>query len=283
MWKIISGLIISIVFLNSCATLNQNEIKTAPHKLIEEQQLLPMLDYFGERLDILRNKTEVRGGANSEGTEDMPYHDAGFYLGNGLFYDLNGNLCMLPLYPFFDLKNDFVIHKKYKSSVINSSYSIIKTDSLVSIKADNKIGFTKNYEVKVNDSLIIFVKGKLMKMELLKKPSGSFYYKRALANEDIHKTKNGFSIKKLLSKDYYTVKGNEISLADQVKVKYRENMIEVYQNGWSKPLLKYQILVNENSMIIYDTKYRGFKLEKQGEVLKVYKNQKIKVVYEMQP
>lgn len=283
MWRLIVGFVSFLVVFSSCATLNQNEIKSASHKIIEHQQLLPMLDYYGERIDIIRSKTDVRGGANNEGTEDMPYHDAGFYLGNGLFYDLNGNFCLLPWYPFYDLSKDFILHKQDKSSILNSSCTISKSDSLVSIKADNKIGFTKNYEIKRSDSVIVFTKGKLMKMEFEMKSDGSYFYKRALANEDIRKTKNGYLIKKLLSKDYYTIEGNEISLANEVVVKYRDNMIEIFKKGWSKPVLKYQLLVNENSIIIYDTKFRGFKVEKEGEKLVVYKNQKLQTVYKRQP
>jgi hypothetical protein len=271
---------ILFILLSSCATLNQNEIKQSQHQLIEQKQLLPMLDFYGERIDIIRNKTDVRGGGSDEGTEDMPYHDAGFYLGNGLFYDLNGNLCLLPLNPFFDLDSNFTLSKKEKSGIINGEFKFVKNDSLISITKESGIGFTKNYEIQTSDSLIIFTKGKLMKMEFYNKPNGSYFYKRTLSNEDIQKIKGGYVIEKMLSKDFYKINGNKVSLANQILVVFRDNMIEVYKQGWSKPQLKFQMIVNSNEIIFYNQKYRGYKLFNQNNQLCVYKNKKLQIIYE---
>lgn len=280
MLKFFSRVGLILTLFTSCATLNQNEIKQTKHQLVEEKQLIPMIDFYGERIDLIRNKNDVRGGANNEGTEDMPYHDAGFYLGNGLFYDLNGNLCLLPWNVYYDVHNNFTILKNDKSGILNNELKFVKSDSSIAITTESGIGFTKNYEIKSSDSLIIFTKGKLMKMEFQKKASGSYFYKRTLSNEDIQKIKGGYIIKKLLSKDYYKLEGNKISLANQVIIIYRDNMIEIFKQGWSKPHLKYQMLINNNELIVYDQMYRGYMLKKKDNQLKVFKNKKLQMIYE---
>jgi hypothetical protein len=271
--------VLALVIFSSCATLNQAEIKSSAHYPIEKQCLDPILDFYGERIDLLRNKTEIRGGAGNEGTEDMPYHDAGFYLGNGLFYDLNGNLCLLPWKPFFKLENDFKIVKEVKSGLLNESLVFIKNDSSLTIETKKGIGFTKNYEFNVSDSVIIFNKGKLMNMEFHIKNNGDYFYKRALANEDIEKIKNGFSIKSFLNKDFYKIEENKITLANRAVIIYRDKMVEVFEQGWSKPKLKYQMVVVGNQIIIYDNKFRGYKLERENSMLKVFKNSKLITIY----
>lgn len=271
--------VLALVIFSSCATLNQAEIKSSNHNPIEKQSLDPILDFYGERLDLIRNKTEIRGGANNEGTEDMPYHDAGFYLGNGLFYDLNGNLSLLPWNPFFELENDFKLVKEVKSGLLNESLIYTKNDSSLTIETKNGIGFTKNYEFNVSDSIIIFNKGKLMKMEFHIKKNGDYLYKRALANEDIEKTKSGFLIKNFLNKELYKIEGNKITLANRAIIIYRDRMIEIFEQGWSKPKLKYQMVVDENHLIVYDNKFRGYKFARENNTLKVFKNSKLITVY----
>lgn len=54
------------------------------------------------RLDIIRKETTSSDPDGNSTTEDVPYHPLGFDLGNGLFYDLNGNLA-LRLKHLFDL------------------------------------------------------------------------------------------------------------------------------------------------------------------------------------
>ena len=59
----------------------------------EELDLKVSYELEDLRFDVIRQQTsDATSDVGDTDTEDVPYHPFGFDLGNGLFYDLNGNL-----------------------------------------------------------------------------------------------------------------------------------------------------------------------------------------------
>ena len=62
---------------------------------LEPLELTPGYDLFMIRMDLIRERESTGNAAAGPVTRDAPYHRLGFHLGNGLFFDLNENLCLL--------------------------------------------------------------------------------------------------------------------------------------------------------------------------------------------
>lgn len=270
-------LFILLASLTGCATLNQGEINNANRRAPDSLQLQPMLDIFSERIDIVRNKTDRELSTEGEGSEDMPYHDAGFYLGNGLFYDLNGNLCFLVLKGSdINISEPFRIEKKDHTTLFNRISELKWGNNTYSINIKKGIGFSQHWNVKKNDSITELIKGKLSKQKLTLHPNGDYEYDRALAGEKIQKSDKGYFIKNLLSRDDYIKKEQAVFLRNDIVIRNRNNALEILRLGWKKEKLLYQMIFSRNSILIFNNKYVGYKIlaEKSG-VVKVYENQRL--------
>ncbi len=268
-------LIFLVWIFSGCATLNKSEIGQA--KLIEPEdvKLKPHLDVYGERLDVVRKTVDREGGETGSG-EDMPYHDAGFYLGNSLFYDLNGNLSFLVLDAMGLTSHlNFTVRKVNHKQPFDRE-TVLKRDSTAfSAKVEKGIGFSSYVTVIQTDSLTELSKGKLGTKALLLKRNGSYEYKQVLAGETLRKTKSGYTIKSFFNTDNFEKKINEVYLKDDLVIKKQGKVIAIYKRTWGSNKLIYEMKFTEGTSYIYNDKYRGFKIEKDGNSLKVYKNQKL--------
>ncbi len=273
--------IVLAVILSSCATLNKSEIMQAGPVEPDKVQLKPHLDIYGERIDIVRKTVDREGGESGSG-EDMPYHDAGFYLGNGLFYDLNGNLSILP----FDLmqltnQTSFTVRKINHKKPFNREIVFSRDLASFSVKVEKGIGFSSYVSVIQDDSVTELSKGKLGTKALILKRNGSYKYKQVLAGEDIKKTKNGYTIKSLLNTENYVKNYNEIYLNDDLVVKKQGKTISIYKRTWGSSTLLMEMKFAKNTFFIYNDKFRGLKFEKKENVLKVSENQKLIHTYSL--
>ena len=77
--------------MSSCATLNISQIMNLEKTQFDSLCLIPDSEVNYLRIDLIRQTYE---DVNDSTTKDTPYHPIGFNLGNGLFYDLNENLCL---------------------------------------------------------------------------------------------------------------------------------------------------------------------------------------------
>ncbi|WP_462281786.1 hypothetical protein [Salinivirga cyanobacteriivorans] len=280
--SIISWLFIFIVGLTGCATLNQSEINKANRVQPDSLELTPMLDIYGQRIDIVRNKTDRDRSTEGEGSEEVPYHDAGFYLGNGLFYDLNGNLCLL-IPKIMGIKNDqpFHITKKDHTTLFNRITALKRDNNSFTARIKKGIGFSVHYNIHQTDSVTELIKGKLSNQKLVLNTNGDYEYERALAGEDIQKTARGYYIKNLLNRDDYIKKDHALVLKNDLTIRHRKNAIEILKLGWGKEQLLYQMIFTENAILIYNNKYTGYKIAfKNQNTLEVYNNQRLIKTYQ---
>ena len=83
-----------IGFLSTCATLNKSTINSLHREKLIGPFLQPDFELYDLRIDLIRNTTTEEVNDSTETEKEMPYHRLGFNLGNGLYYDLNENLCL---------------------------------------------------------------------------------------------------------------------------------------------------------------------------------------------
>ncbi len=78
----------------------------------QQLELNPAYELEELRIDIIRREETTSDGDGNSSSEKVDYHPLGFDLGNGLFYDLNGNLA-LRLKHLFDLdgQDDFTVKR----------------------------------------------------------------------------------------------------------------------------------------------------------------------------
>ena len=104
--------ILLVVFCSACSTLNITEIKNLEKKDFDSMKLKPEIEPNDLRIDIIRQTHDNRVNDSTTETAYTPYHPLGFDLGNGLFYDLCGNLSLRIDYLLnYSWEHDFVIER----------------------------------------------------------------------------------------------------------------------------------------------------------------------------
>ena len=196
--KIMVQLTIIILLFNSCYTLNVAEIKNNDKRLpFNDMDLKMSFEVYDLRIDLLRETTtqtvSSREGASATETVNVPYHYLGVYLFEGVFLDLNNNLC----FNVIDLidktyKKDFEIGQKnklkqsakffytvkrqgnevvceYRNFLGNSVTKVQFLDSVVRIEGS---GLKTKQDIQVKKDRLVYIPGglfgKLSKMEIVK-------------------------------------------------------------------------------------------------------------------
>jgi hypothetical protein len=103
------------IFCVSCATLNVDEIRNLHKTAFDPLELKPGYETNNLRIDLIRKTFTENVSDSVTETKDTPYHPLGFDIGNGLFYDINENLCLrLDFLLGYSSDKNFEIHEAYK-------------------------------------------------------------------------------------------------------------------------------------------------------------------------
>ncbi|NET34777.1 MAG: hypothetical protein F6K19_22585 [Cyanothece sp. SIO1E1] len=95
-------LIFSLLFLAFYSPFDAESPSKSKAATFQQLELNVAYELEELRVDVIRKESTSSDPDGNSTTEDVPYHPLGFDLGNGLFYDLNGNLA-LRLKHLFDL------------------------------------------------------------------------------------------------------------------------------------------------------------------------------------
>jgi len=262
-YKILYGIII-LILTNSCTPLIIQEIGELRKTEFNDLELYPDVEPNELRIDIIRNSysTYINGILYSE---DIPYHPLGFNLGNGLFYDLNGNLGLRIEY-FLGIVSGrpFEIEENINPKNLNRNilYSYIN-DSLVATNLFNNTEKYKYHKIGQDDSVIY--KTKKFKYAVVKTDSTHEYIFRNRKPVIIYQfSKNHFSTGKNWNQRIYYLIENQIILgkAYSVFITNDSKTIKIYtqrQKQKSRPL--FTIVKSEGKLIIYNSKKVGKKIE----------------------
>ncbi|MFW5760377.1 MAG: hypothetical protein ACOCXH_05305 [Cyclobacteriaceae bacterium] len=264
-----------ILFICGCTTLNKNLIKNTERLDFQPLVLIPDYDICDIRIDIIRQTSEKQVNNSTTETEEYPYHPNGFYLGNGLFFDLNDNLSLLvPKLLDISCDKNFKIKHSHQGSIFKSATTYEKIDSLLVIRNRGLINTNTKKKIINNDS-IVFVKAGLFSKYRIIKADSSITYQTGLLNTTIYKNKNGYFHKTLFGKKEYRLTDNEILIGKRYILRNHGDTIEILAKGlFNNEYLKYRIIKSDNKKYVYDRNYRGLEIHVTKNEIDVIKNRR---------
>jgi hypothetical protein len=278
--------ILVIVLSSSCGTLNISDIKNPDKTRFASLTLVPTWEANDLRIDLLRQHYEKDITDSTQATEETPYHPIGFDLGNGLFYDLNKNLCLRVDHIMdFSKTDNFEVQKitrpdKNKRYI---AYRFINDSLFVQYPPQRK--FRYRYHIKNHHDSVAFMFNKRLKYALVENDSSFIYSGRRREWDVIGKVDSGnFYLNNKKWKQDYKIKGNEIFLENAYLISLTNNdtRIEIKSHRKNRrDRVLYTIEKNSNKLFIYNKNYAGILVEKDGNILTIYRNKTLFEKYEL--
>jgi hypothetical protein len=232
----------------------------------ESLKIQPDVEPNDLRVDVIRNYTYTYVNEYTSTMEAVPYHPLGFDLGNGLFYDLNGNLCLridflLGLSPDLPFKieeniNPSTDRKKKLFSFENDSLTVTNLYTQahrfvyhVSFREDSIVFETRNksrYSYVKNDTIASYAKNN-RRPDFIYTSNDSTFSLRARNTRKLYQMTNG---KINLGNDYWIEIAGE---GKRITVnRYRHN---------KKPRLLLTVERDNRNLFFYDKRANGTKIE----------------------
>lgn len=271
----------------SCATLQVREIKNLEKVVFDPLMLKPSSEMNELRIDIIRQTEEKNVNDSVKKNEDVSYHPLGFDLGNGLFYDLNENLCLR----IDDLLN-FSSDKNFELQKINNprknkgvtSYRFYNDTLKIRNSPERKARYRYHREAGA-DSIAYFYKNR-MSFAIIETDSTLTYSGKRRKWDVIHRLDDRhFYLNKRRYKEDYILTGNEVKLENDYIVSLSDDhlTIRVFVDRRRKDLLLYTIEQSKDKLFIYDKKYCGWKIERAENELKLYGGRVLHSKYVLKP
>ena len=269
------GLIGLALFAFSCSNLNMYEIKRLEKEVVEELKLEPAPNCNELRIDIIRNVTTYYNGSYTT-TELVPYHKLGFDLGNGIFYDLNGNLCLLIEHIFgLSPKSEFLIEQNINPSTDRKKrLYAYKNDSLVKTNLFSEKSRLLYVKEKLGDTLMYSTE-KGQRFSFVETDTSLTYRWRNRKPEKILEVDNGtYKINRPNARMEYKLSDEGIGLANTYFICQGQDSrsIEIRKSKKGKKgKLLMSIVKGKDSIFIYSKMARGTKIELRDNRLLVLK------------
>lgn len=281
---VISCCIILLMF-SSCATLDVNEIKNLAKVEFEPLQLTPDRETNDLRLDIIRETEDPSIFDSTGDTELASYHPIGFYLGNGLYYDLNRNISLKLDYLLdFSPENDFEIKTIFMPATNSdmATYRYLHDTLSISHPPRNKDHYSY-HQVKYGDS-IVYMNKKWFKYAIIETDTSLVHSGKKRSWDVIRKLddENFYLDKKFYKVDFQN-KGNQVFLGKSYSVRLTNNnsTIQIIGNFRKKSKVMYTIERSKDEIFIYNNKYSGNMIKLGKNSIEVYPNKKLGAKYEL--
>ncbi|HKM45800.1 MAG TPA: hypothetical protein VJY12_10130 [Dysgonamonadaceae bacterium] len=274
-----------LILSSSCATLNISEIKNIEKTSFDALSLNPGKETNDLRIDLIRRTNQESVNDSTNKIEETPYHPIGFDLGNGLFYDLNENLCLKIDYLLgYSSDEDFEIQitnrpKKNKGQTIYKFHS----DTLTKVNLQNEKSHYLYHRVQDSDSISYMYK-KRMKYALIENDSSMIYSGKRRYWDVIHKlNENEYFLNKKRRKENYRITENEIFLEKDyiVCLSNSNKTIEIKRQGKRRHKILYTIEKSNEKTYIYSPKYNGLKIERIENSMLIYRDKTLLAKYEL--
>ncbi len=269
-------ILLLVLLTGSCATLDITSLRDSERIPFEPLELHPHIETTELRIDLVRQTEEYQVNDTTKENRDTPYHPLGFDLGNGLFYDLSGNLS-------FRLDELLGITNRDCYSVKEISRRNQKKADRIYSFCDNELsvsyppgrrqhelnhlvfnGKTTSvmyrsrflYAVDFNDRTTVY-RGKKRKWDTLHKSGENHYYRR-----------------KGWWRENFVLEGNRLDLnRDYILERTDKNRkIRILKPALFATRTVLTIEKNADNLYIYDRGYSGKKIEFTGSGLIVFRN-----------
>jgi hypothetical protein len=279
--------LILLILSSSCATLSVADIRNLDRTEFEPLTLKPDFEIHEMRLDLIRQTYEHTVNDSTLETLDSPYHPLGFDLGNGLFYDLNENLCFRLDYLLgysdqdcFDIKRidrrnrkrpdcvytfcDNTLTRTYPPGRIKHyQYHWVTDGATTSVKRRNRI----LYDIKEDGSSVIYGK-KRRKYDTIQRVDENHYYLNHNKKREKYQLEEN---RVYLENDYI------IELTDQ------NRKIEIKRRGLFRDHTWLTLEKGRDILYIYGRNYSGKKIEFSYDGITVYRDKTFLTRWTVEP
>lgn len=247
------ALVLILLLMTGYTSINSTNKKNTTKVDFEDLVLIPDYDLYNLRIDIIR-QTKIIDSITEK--ENIDYSPIGYYLGNGIFIDLNDNISFL-IPKLLHIKNNdnFTIKQRFFGTFFPYTTIYKKQDSLFSIKNKGLVNvFTKKRIIKKDSA--IFVKYPILSKYTLIKTDSSLSYQSGLNKNIIKKNKEGYEYKALFGKIKSQKKGNEVYVNKSYMFKKNGDTIEIYNQGLGKlKILSVRIIKSKNKLLVLNRWY----------------------------
>jgi len=275
-----------ILFLcSSCATLNINEIKNLEKVAFDSLKLKPGREVNNLRIDLIRQTHNENVNDSTQETKKTAYHPIGFDFGNGLFYDLNKNICLRIDY-LMDFSSDenfqvseFDKPEKSKGQVIYS----FNNDSLTVKYSSRKKSYC--YHRTGNADSTSYMYKKRMQYAIIETDTTLTYSGIRRKWDVIHKAdENNYYLNKKKWKENHRISGGEIFLKKDYIVRLTNNnlTVEISSQGKRKKRVLYKIEQSNDKLFFYNEKFHGLKIEHGDNEMVVYADKRLISKFKLQ-
>lgn len=266
-------LFLLLFILDGCTTLNKALIESSVRNTFQPIVLIPDYDVYNLRIDIIRQTEEERINDSTKQTKDVPYHPVGFYLGNGLFIDLNDNISLLVprLFNIHDHGN-FIIVWSDDRQIFKSSVTYEKSDAAFTTQYEGLFRTTTKTEIYHNDSMVLLNEGIFSRSKILTSDT-TFIYQSGLYKKTIYKDDEGYFYKTLTGKESYKKINDEIYIKSRYIIRNNGDRIDIISRGLlTKEIPRYSIIKTGDRIFIYDPYYSGLEIRLSGNDMDVLRN-----------
>lgn len=272
--------------MSSCSTLKMPDINHLKKERFDTLKLVPSWQPNELRIDIIRQTYQENVTDSTTETANTPYHPLGFELGNGLFYDLNKNLCLRVDYLLdFSKDEDYELHEitqpeKNKGLTI---YRYLQDSLSVQYSPRKKIQYCY-HKINYPDSIAFFYKN-LLQFILVASDSTLSFSGKKRKYDVIHKIDSTqFYLNKKKWNQNYKIQNNEIFLENDYIIKrsnHREKIEIIMPLRKRKNNILYTMEKDTSTIYFYDSNNFGLSIQKKENSILIYRNQTLYRKYEI--
>lgn len=269
-------LVLLLPILNGCATMDKREIATLNRVPFAPLQLTPEIEPTELRIDIVRQQNRQIASSGANPTADVPYHPLGFDLGNGLFYDLNGNLSFqilslldLDTNLLFKIRQEAIPHRRRRVRYHTWENQTLK------ITYDHRDRVNEMYTTSGTPDSLSYSGRWIRDFTIVKKDTLIQYLVNDKVREKlVRKEADLYQLDKWLPRREYQMKNNRIELARHFRLEITNGnqVIHVFRLALIGQRLVYSIEKSPDKVVIYSPGLVGKKIEIKGRELVVYRN-----------
>jgi hypothetical protein len=269
--------ILLIIVSSSCATLNQANFRSMRPTRFEPLTLEPALEANELRVDLIRQSESVKVNDTTSEDRDTPYHPLGFDLGNGMFFDLNGNLSFR-LDELLGVSDQdcwsAMETNRRKLRWPNQIYSFC--DGYLTVRYPrNQREWELNHQATEGNTISVMYRNRL-KYAVEFNDRDVVYRGRRRILETIHQDGEGqYYLKKGWWREHYRLVGDRLFLdRDYIIERTNDNRtLKIIKPGWFSRTL-HTIEKSNDQIYIYDRNFRGIRIDFSENGISVYHNRK---------
>jgi hypothetical protein len=267
---------ILILVISSCTTLSRIEIDNLERIKFEPLSLIPAIETNDLRIDMIRQSYENQINDSTAETLDTDYHPLGFDLGNGMFFDLNDNLCFRldELLGLSELNCWSLEKNSRKRQLWSDCIFTFCNDSLSMTYPPGRRERYQNHRVTKNGTTSVMWRNRMLYAIDFDEDKVVYRYKRRKLDVVRKVDDNQYTLRSGFRNETFRLQGNRLLLKRNYIIEQSDDLkkIKIIRPG----IFRYRVLLTvergRESIYLYDRNYHGRKIVYTPDGLSVYQN-----------